>query len=288
MKIGISTCFTPRHDLEFLNGLARAGVDCVEISLPSVEYDVFDYAGFGAHAKAIGVEVHTFHLPFWFTAEEGPEIDPASLDAATRDNTRRLHAKLAHKAAVSGAQLLVVHAALEKNDMGRRAERIAFAKESLIALADAAEIEGLSVCVENLPRTCIGNTIEEMSDLVSCDKRLRICFDVNHLLVGTHAEFLRKLGSRIAATHISDYDFVNERHWLPGEGKIDWCALADGFDAIGYEGAFTYEVGAKGNPKTVVRSRDLIPEDLVRNAHEIEMRKPLTVIGKGGHENLPM
>ena len=81
---------------------------------------------------------------------------------------------------------------------------------------------------------------------------------------------------------------MNERHWLPGEGKIDWPALMDGLDAAGYAGAFTYELGFKGDPRTVARSRDLTPEDIVRNAREIEARHTLTVIGGGGLPNLPM
>ena len=115
-----------------------------------------------------------------------------------------------------------------------------------------------------------------------------MCFDVNHLLIESHKEFLRVAGHLVATLHISDYDFVNERHWLPGEGKIDWVALADGLDAIGYTDAFTYELGFRGNPKYVARSRDLTPADFVRNAREIEDRAPLTVIGAGGLPNLPM
>ena len=103
-----------------------------------------------------------------------------------------------------------------------------------------------------------------------------------------HAEFLKAAGPLIATLHISDYDFVNERHWFPGEGKIDWRALADGLDAIGYTDAFTYELSFKGNPKTVARSRNLTPEDFVRNAREIEERSPLTVFGEGGLPNLPL
>ena len=44
-------------------------------------------------------------------------------------------------------------------------------------------------------------------------------------------------------THISDHDYENERHWLPGEGKINWNALIGALEKIGYRGVFNYEVG---------------------------------------------
>lgn len=284
MIIGLSTYHSDR---DFLDSLARAGIDCVELSLPGREYAGFDYAGFAENARGAGLDIRSFHLPFYLAPEDGP-VDPASLDPDVRKRTAEIHARFLRKAASIGARLAVVHACLEQKAEPRRAERIARSKESLVALADVAEPLGVTICVEDLPRTCLGNTAEELADIVSCDERLRVCFDVNHLLYGTHADFLRLLGPKIAATHISDYDFVNERHWLPGEGKIDWKALLDGLDAVGYKGAFTYELGFKGDPRTVARSRDLTPEDIVRNAREIEARRPLTVIGCGGLPNLAM
>ena len=284
MIIGLSTCCPER---DFLDSLARAGIDCVELSIPGREFARFDFGVFAARARDAGLDIRSFHLPFYLAPEDGP-VDPASLDEDVRQRTSRLHAQCIRTAASIGARLAVVHACLERESEPQRQERIARAKESLVALADVAESEGVTVCVEDLPRTCLGNTAEEMADLVSCDERLRVCFDTNHLLLGSHADFLRLLGPKIVATHISDYDFVNERHWLPGEGKIDWRALMDGLDAIGYAGAFTYELSLKGNPKTVARARDLTAEDIVRNAREIEARRPLTVIGEGGLPNLPM
>jgi sugar phosphate isomerase/epimerase len=158
----------------------------------------------------------------------------------------------------------------------------------MAALAGIGAREGVTVCVENLPRSCLGNTAEELAGIVAADSRLRVCFDVNHLMQETHAAFMERIGSLIATLHISDYDFFNERHWLPGEGKIDWKGLADGLDAIGYKDAFTYELSFRGNPKSVARDRDLTPEDIVLNTREIENRVKLTVHGNGGLPNLPL
>ena len=282
--VGISVSCVPRPDAALLDSFARAGVACAEISLPGRNYADFPYADFARHARDAGVAIRSFHLPF-YTDET---VDPAALDPAVRRRTAELHAHYVRVAASMGARIAVVHACLEPVADADRAERLARAKESMAALADAGAAEGVVVCVENLPRSCLGNTAAELADIVACDPRLRVCFDTNHLLGETHADFLAALGPLIATTHVSDYDFVNERHWLPGEGRIDWRALADGLDAIGYAGAFTYELSFAGNPKSVARDRDLTPEDLVRNAREIEARAPLAVHGAGGLPDLPM
>jgi len=41
---------------------------------------------------------------------------------------------------------------------------------------------------------------------------------------------------------LSDYDFVDERHWLLGTGKIDCGELISLLKGIGYQGPFMNEV----------------------------------------------
>ena len=42
--------------------------------------------------------------------------------------------------------------------------------------------------------------------------------------------------------HVSDYDFVDERHLLPGEGLNDWPVIVSLLEDAGYDGPFLYEV----------------------------------------------
>ena len=282
--VGISVSCVPHPDAALLESFARAGVACAEISMPGRDDADFPYAAFARSARDCGVDVRSFHLPF-YTEET---VDPAALDPDVRRRTAELHAHYLRVGASMGARFAVVHACLEPVADGDRAERLARAKESMAALAEVGAAEGVTVCVENLPRSCLGNTAAELAEIVSCDPRLRVCFDTNHLLLETHAGFLDRLAPLVATLHVSDYDFRNERHWLPGEGRIDWRALADALDAAGYADAFTYELSFAANPKTVARDRDLTAADLVRNAREIEARAPLTVHGAGGLPDLPM
>lgn len=68
-----------------------------------------------------------------------------------------------------------------------------------------------------------------------------ICFDTNHYVQGTTGHFMDIAGKRIRTLHCSDFDFVNECHWLPTQGDIDWEEFVRRLRGIGYDGVFMYE-----------------------------------------------
>ena len=110
--------------------------------------------------------------------------------------------------------------------------------------------------VENLPRTCLGNTSTELLEIINRIDNTAICFDVNHLLIEPQVTFVKNTKGKIQNTHMSDYDRKNERHWLPGEGVIDWTELLSALVESGYEGLFIYEAG-KGKKPNIVTIQSL-------------------------------
>ena len=104
------------------------------------------------------------------------------------------------------------------------------------------------LCIEDLPRTCPGRTADEIDYLTADIPNVKICFDTNHLLIDTHEDFFQKVGDRIGTIHVSDYDRVDEKHWLPlsGRGVIDWPAFCKNLKACGYEGVFMFESRGEG------------------------------------------
>lgn len=80
-----------------------------------------------------------------------------------------------------------------------------------------------------------------MLRIMESNSDLRICFDVNHLIKETHREFVKKVGRYIATTHISDYDFIDERHWPPMKGQIPWGEVQSALEEVDYNGPFIYE-----------------------------------------------
>lgn len=151
------------------------------------------------------------------------------------------------------------------------------AKESLNELAEYAASTGSSILCENLPRSCLGKNSSEILDLISVNEKINIVFDTNHLLQENYIDFIKITGKKIKSVHISDYDFINERHWLPGEGKVNWNDLYKSLLDEGYNGPWLYEVGFR-TPLNLNRSRDLTCADFAKNANEIFSGSPITAI----------
>lgn len=136
----------------------------------------------------------------------------------------------------------MVHPSAVPYSNAEREERLGYAIESLRALQKAAAVCGMRLAIENLPRTCMGRDIKEMVQILNAVEGTYACFDTNHSLIDENVEFIRTLGGKIIATHVSDYDFVDERHLLPGEGKNDWKGILTALEETGYTGTWNYEV----------------------------------------------
>lgn len=266
-KIGLSTCGSFVTE-ELFAKYQKAGIEFMEISVAADKYALLDYAGMSALSKNYGVKIWSYHLPF------GPFY---VLDISKRELSRGSIAYLAElikKGAAIGIDKFVIHPSGEPIPDGERAERMRISCESLCALADIAKKEGAVIAVEDLPRTCLGNCSDEIEMLIKDHADLRVCFDTNHLLFEDPVHFIKALGERIITVHVSDFDFVNERHWLPGEGKVDWNALIAALAAAGYKGPWLYEIGF-GCPNTIIRERELTCEDFTENAKALfEGRTP--------------
>ena len=100
------------------------------------------------------------------------------------------------------------------------------------------------IAMENLPRSCLLNTSEEILKVQKKVRSLRLCVDLNHFLRELTEEAVQILAPYAITLHVSDHDYANERHWLPGAGKIDWNKTLAALEAAGYNGAFNYEVNA--------------------------------------------
>ena len=131
--------------------------------------------------------------------------------------------------------------------------------------------------MENLPRTCLGRDSRDIIELLGAHPDLVACFDTNHLLEEDPIEFINKVGDKIKTLHVSDYDLKNERHWLPGEGMLDWQSILKALEKIGYNNVWLYEIDLKA-PNTIIRPRDLEYSDFYKNAKELFENKPLTII----------
>ena len=195
-----------------------------------------------------GMKVWSIHLPY------GGSYDISNTDdAARRSTVERLCTYIKALAEVFSPRIFVLHPSAEPINDGEREEHIQQAIKSLPDLAEAAREAGATLAVENLPRTCLGNTPEELLRIVQTVPDVRITFDTNHFLKGTLEHFIRTVGPLIAHIHVSDYDFTDEKHWLPTYGKIGWGELMHELEEAGFDGVFMSEAEKTPDGKATIQ-----------------------------------
>jgi sugar phosphate isomerase/epimerase len=223
-----------------LQECADAGFSYVEIVMRKPDDTFREYAeSIAQEAKEAGISVRSIHLPFGF------EYDVSEADEEKRVSIVAELSHLIDLAAPLGVKVAVIHGSYEPIKPEVREEKILACIKSLKALAEKCREYGMTLAIECLPRTCIGNCSDEILRIVEAVDGLRVCFDTNHLTIEDPMDFVRKAGKYIITTHVSDYDKIDERHWLPGKGVNDWRGLVTGLEAAGYEGPILFEVSNK-------------------------------------------
>ena len=196
-----------------------------------------------------GLKVWSVHLPF------SGSLDISVLNDAKRAENVALQAKMIRMAGEFKPEKLVLHPSSEPISDSDRKARMDKAKESIALLLPVAKEIGAQLCIENLPRTCLGRTSDEMLYIIEDFPEVGVCFDSNHLLIESHNSFFKNVGNRIGTIHASDYDKVDERHWNPGKGVIDWPEFMTNLLHYGYNGVFMTEVKSE-TIQNVIKSYD--------------------------------
>ena len=267
-KIAVSTCGRLIQPEEF-ERYAEAGVEQMELCFRWDAYDDVDWAALKKGADKAGITICSIHLPF------SGEDNPAHMDETVRNKAIARYKDIMTKSSVTGATVYVIHASSEPIPDEERSLQMEHAKKTLAELAAFAKTIDACIAVEDLPRTCLGRNSDEILELISAHENLFVCFDTNHLLMQKNEDFVKAVGNKIVTTHFSDYDFVDEKHWLPGMGDIDWVSLMDALDRVDYQGPVLYELYyAKGK----IVPHVVEPAEYVRNAKELMTRKTLTKI----------
>lgn len=238
-EIGLTSVFFADASVENWARARQCGFQNIEICYrDSFRTDEMVFNGDRVYRNAVqaGMTAASAHLPFlqpW---------DVSSANRAERCEAIGRQKDLLDHIGEFGIPLAVLHPSFEPIDPEERPARLALAAEAIADLGAHARKRGITLAVENLPRTCLGNCVEEMLDLTDNGRSAKVCMDVNHLLRETHAHYIRAIGPHIVHLHLSDYDRVDEKHWLPGNGVIDWAALTALLDEAGYRGNYLVEI----------------------------------------------
>ncbi|MBR6374434.1 MAG: sugar phosphate isomerase/epimerase [Victivallales bacterium] len=169
------------------------------------------------------------HLPFFdpsFLYEDRRKMEISRLIKLIRDNAELM------------GPMVTLHASGEP-PLEEHPQRIGQVCKSIEDMLPLAQEMGFVINVEFLPRTCVGNSAEELQEIVShfdADK-VGICLDVNHIM-NKYLELpamIDLLAPRIRSFHICDYDGIDENHWLPGQGIHNWPELMRHIKAIDHD-----------------------------------------------------
>ena len=269
--VGLSTCGNKPMNLDAFLSMREVGIGAVELCRD--DYRIVDFKSIRAQADATGIELFSIH------SHKHPSFDISSLDNESNRRAIKEYCTLIDRISEVGIDKIVIHPSNtpEPFDQHTREEKIKHAMSCLDTLAEFAWHKGVRIALENLPRACLGNTLKEHQRLLGANDRLCACLDLNHSLIDDTVDVIHALRKRIITIHVSDRDHINERHWMPGEGVLDWGKIMDAFLCIDYRGAWIYEVGF--HPSATIERRTLTYRDFVLNAGQIFKKKPLTPIG---------
>ncbi len=232
------------QSLETIRLLKGSAVKAVELWEPTFSKDpAFIREARRALAEA-GVAARTVHANF------GAALDISAQDPGVRGAGMQAVRAALDLAMRVGAGIVVVHPSSEPIADSERAARFEQSWRSLAALAERARLARCRIAVEWLPRTCLGRSVKELLGLLAGvdPAAAGVCLDTNHLM-GDYAFLpgaVRALGPRLLALHCSDYDGVDEKHWPPGRGVIDWPAFLAALREVGFTGPLHYEAVLDG------------------------------------------
>jgi len=246
-KLGVSLhTLAPEVTEDLCQAVAASGIATLEVS-PNL-LDKTDREASKALIKDM-TSRHEVRVASVHTLFGGP-YDFSHLDEEAFAQAVTHAAASVDLAAELDADMIVVHASAEPITPEDRPKRLAQARRGLCEIGALCEQAGKKIAVELLPRTCLGNTAEELCELLDglSQETFGVCLDVNHLM-DRQRELpanVQTLSGRLIALHLSDYDGVDEKHWLPGSGVIEWPAFMRALGEAGYKGPFNYECRLEG------------------------------------------
>lgn len=125
-------------------------------------------------------------------------------------------------------------------------------KEFFKKLLATAEEYGVNICIENLPFQAFSlSTPHKVLELVkSLDSpNAKVCLDTGHsLIMGVSpGDAVRELGGYLQVLHIHDNDGINDQHFHPFAGFVDWADFAAAIKEIGFAGVFSMETAPNRN-----------------------------------------
>lgn len=242
---------------ERIKGCREAGIMKIEISScnPVIDFDEEEMRQKAEEwvrvCQKYGIEIISVHLPF------GRDWELCSCDDAVREKAMAQYMKLIEIFKPIAPQRFILHPGYPRVPAEERPYRKENFKKNGAIIAEA--IKPAKLAVENMPQDCLGNTADELIELVEELDNVCVCFDSNHWYQEKPHEALAKLAKmkkKVETLHISDYDGLVEKHWLAGEGVVEWNKIIGLLEEMDYRGPFLHECGRTYTSNQVVEATE--------------------------------
>lgn len=259
MKIGIS--FNPhgkghaRFGAGQFKRIKAEGFSAIDFSTMDTEREIYTANEEGLEeillpiknaVLAAGLEISQVHGPWRYPPHEATVLD-------RRERMEKMKRSVT-VCRMLGCENWVVHPIMPYGindiDIGMEKETWALNLEFMSELAEFAETQGVTVCLENMPFPCFSiATPEAILRLVRAVDResFKACLDTGHVTVFPElslGDSVRMLGSYLKVMHVHDNMGDRDSHLWPTRGATDWKDFATALKETGFCGVFSLETSA--------------------------------------------
>src|SRR6202142_3719907 len=217
-----------------LDGLVRGGAQAIEIFAARQH---LDYANRKQHVREIadwfrtsGVPLPSVHSPMFADYESG-RSGSQPVNVAATDRAQRIEAMDEIKRAIEVAEqipfrFLVQHLGTSGESFDDR--KFEAAMTSIEHLRAFAKPLGVRILLENIPNElCTPEKLGEFIQGTHFDVG-GVCFDFGHAhIMGSVSEAFEIVRKQVRSTHVHDNAKVQDSHFWPGAGTIDWKAAME-------------------------------------------------------------
>ena len=208
---------------------------------PSVVADVQQWL------TAAGLELGSVHAPTM-------EMSLASADAVERDAAVAETERALFVARRIPFSAFVVHLGRPRTDRVQGGTNRDAARRSMEALAKSAQPLGVRIAIEVIPNdlsraASLAHLLDDGIDAPN----VGICLDTGHArLEGDVPDAIEVVSGHLMAVDIHDNRGRTDDHLVPFDGGIDWPSALTTVQKVGYDGALTFELSARGATKDML------------------------------------
>lgn len=242
--LAVSSGIIPGSELsqQSLATLNHARFEYLEIgyehTLPALSYPAV-YRNLIGWCGDSTAPVFSIHAPY------RPDRDISHLDEAVRAKAVAYTEEAIVLASNLRAGFVAIHGSQDPLEPNTRCQRLAQSQKSLLELVRIAGDSSVRLVLETMPPEWIPAGADEAAAMLDGldPSVIGYCLDTNHAnLTGDLVEIIYRFGERLWSIHLSDNDGVQQRHWMPLEGVIDFKSVMNALGDIGYRGPLIYEL----------------------------------------------